>query len=126
MPAALDLDRLAVAQTAAQCQPTRTRSLTFFATRASTIVAKLTSELAARRNGKVSASLLDAQLPTWLHAVAWTVYGPLRPASGIVAISCPLLVKLVGRLVQLLLPCGAILISPLATCDSLSLASTTT
>ena len=100
--------------------------MTFFETSGSTIVSKLTSELAATRNGIFSVSLVEPQLPTWLHAVAWIVYGPLRPASGILAISCPLLANVVGICVQLVVPCGAISICPPATCDSSSLVLTTT
>ena len=84
----------------------------------------LISEMAAARTGSTNVRVVDAQLPTLSQDLTLNAYGPCTPLSLKCANSW-LPVNVVGRLVQLLVPAGAISIDPPATPDSLSLVSTT-
>ena len=84
----------------------------------------LTWETAAARTGSIRVRPVDAQLPTLSQDRTLNVYGPDMPLSLKCASSWDP-VNVVGRLVQLPVPAGAISIDPPATPDSLSLVSTT-
>src|SRR5450755_426954 len=82
------------------------------------------STASGRRSGSVSVSLVVPQLPALSHDVASNTYGPLNPASLTSATRCRPS-NVVGTLVQLCVPAGAIWIDPPATPDWLSVLLTT-
>jgi hypothetical protein len=88
------------------------------------IVATLTREIAAARAGSITVRVVEAQFPTLSQEATLNEYGPSRPAS-LKCASSWLPVNVVGKLVQLPVPAGAISTDPPATPDSLSLASAT-